>query len=97
MTLPDFDEAVLALCDELWVSGERLAGSTLFLAAFAGPAAERPGRTLASLTALREDRDLADRLYLDAHLDPLIAQLRVDLDGPAPPSLRLLPGTDATS
>jgi hypothetical protein len=41
MTMLDFDDQVLALCDDLWSGGERLVASQLFLAAFTGFGTER--------------------------------------------------------
>jgi hypothetical protein len=80
MTASDFDEQVLALCDDLWSSRERLLASRLFLAAFTGFGTERAREMLMNLASLRDNRDVAERLYLDSRVAPLIAYLQDALD-----------------
>jgi hypothetical protein len=76
MTLSDFDEQVLALCDDLWASGERLLASQLFLSAFTGFGTERARDLLITLGCIRDNRDVTERLYLDARITPLFAHLQ---------------------
>ena len=75
----DFDDQVLALCDDLWSSGD-LVASQLFLAAFTGFGTERAREMLMNLASLRDNRDVAERLYLDSRLAPLITYLQDVLD-----------------
>jgi hypothetical protein len=82
MTILHFDDRVLALCDDLWSSGERLVAfpAVSSLAAFTGFETERVREMLMDLGSLRDNRDVAERLYLDSRLAPLITYLQDALD-----------------
>ncbi len=77
--IPDFDQRVLSLCDELWTAEARKHGVLLYLAAFAGFGTERAYETLNALRSTRADRDTIENLGLLSSVSPLIKHLEDSL------------------
>lgn len=80
--MPDFDDRVMSLCDQLWAAGARKHGAFLYLAAFTGFGTERAYETLDALRGIRADRNTVEALGLSPSLAVLIAHLENALDEP---------------
>ncbi len=80
--MPDFDQRLLSLCDEIWTAEARKHGALLYLAAFTGFGTEPAYETLNALRSIRADRDTIENLGLLSSVSPLIRHLEDSLGEP---------------
>lgn len=80
MSMPDFDERIISLCDELWEGDAKLHAAQLYLAEATGFGTERAREILNALGGIRADAALVNRLDLGPRLVPLINHLEEALE-----------------